>query len=343
MLSGKAVLLKADRRSVAKALRTEYAAIQELKNNLGFQLIHEYNGQWNLIDNLGAADSNRTAFRSVRLQYRALWQFRLAILRGVLGSDYLLRATTAFEYGFAKQSPIGFFTNGEGVAPTVAIEGDTFFMGAYADAYLLIRAAPNLDYLLPRYKSHESVVVKSLTWLSDNIDHIITSSAQTPNRALFAAVCFYLNGVRLHNSAWKLQGLRLYNTALDLLHPTGYFLEKGGYDSSYQGVSLFNMCYLFFACTDLDLRQRIKSDIAQACDWLITRVLQSGEISTVGNTRTGPDGELGSGGKVKEVNYTECALALYYCSYILDSPELILFANKVTNYWHSNIQRTQTL
>lgn len=326
----------------ADSTKTEYTAIQALKGIRGFQWLHEQLGKWSSIDDLGAADANRTQPVSVRYQYRGLWQARLALIyAGVdIGSptptDYIYRASTAWEWSFDILNPTGYFENGESVDPTIAIEGDTFFMGAYADTYLLVEDTPGLGALLTAYQLYEPRVDLSMGWLNTNVAYIVSATSQTPNRALFAAVAFYLNGLIRGNATWANQGISLYNIAMGMRHIDGYFLEKGGYDSSYQAVSMFNMAYLFFAATDAGVKATIKADLQIACDWMITRIASTGEISTVGNSRTGPDGEVGSDGKVKLVNYGEVALALYYCAFILNDITLAETANSVINYLATN-------
>ena len=102
------------------------------------------------------------------------------------------------------------------------------------------------------------------------------------------------------------------------------------------------LCQLFFHTADTStFKPAVKAVISSAAAWLDSRVSDVGSnigyISTDGNTRTGPDGEIGPSGKIKEVNYPECAMAMFYSGCILQDLNYVITAMRVVNYAAHNL------
>ncbi|MEO1646810.1 MAG: hypothetical protein AAFR67_16600, partial [Chloroflexota bacterium] len=75
------------------------------------------------------------------------------------------------------------------------------------------------------------------------------------------------------------------DTALDLFHPDGYFIEGNGWDTSYQAVAIeIGNEVLLSGYTDTD--NRLRDALNTATDWLVDRINDNGEIDSTGNTRT---------------------------------------------------------
>lgn len=330
----------------ADSLKTENAAISALKSLRAFTFVHEQIGPAAAVNAAGAIGPNQTSLVTVRYQTTALWLMRHGIARGL--TDLINKSNLAFAWAFGRQNVAGYFENfaGEGgtsLAATTAIEGDTFFIASFVNAYRLVQGQPELASLVPSYASLNTALNASLSWMEANNSHIYSQATQTPNRLMFAAMAFCTGGVILSNSTYSSRGLDLVTTALAMRHADGYFIEKGGWDTSYQGVIIMLMSFVWMHATDPALRSTLKTALGTAVDWEMTRITQSGAsaglISTDGNTRTGPSGEVSPlTGKVKWPNYPEVALGLFYAGYILERLDVITTATNVVRYAAENWQ-----
>lgn len=323
----------------ADSLKTENWAISLIDSLDAWLYLHRKIGTWESIDDLGAMGKNKTAPYSVAEQRQSLWVMRHGFSESFDGhtqEDYILRATSALAYAFDFQNDGGWFDNGLHVEPITAIEADSFFINSFVWSHRLIAGEPSLSSLLTSYVAYNTALNANLAWQYDNVAQIIDDGEDTPNRLLFSAVAFNIGGRILSNTDYRNQGIALATLATELLHDDGYFLEKGGWDSSYQGVSMMNLCALFFHTADSSFKASVKAVLAAAAVWMDSRVSTAGSnagyISTDGNTRTGPDGEIGPSGKVKEVNYPEVALAMFYTGCILEELDYIITAMRIVNY-----------
>lgn len=116
-------------------------------------------------------------------------------------------------------------------------------------------------------------------------------------------------------------------------HSNGYFLEIGGWDSSYQGVSIhvgFNL-YALLPETEI-LRTALWDCLSCATDWQRSRVLVSGEISTQENTRVYPGGEQFLGNE-KRVAWIDTMTGFFMMSYFTESNSYSTKANEIKNFY----------
>ena len=320
--------------------KNENLALATLRKNIGFSYLIQTEGRTSLVDNTGAIGTNKNGFDEVSQQGEVHWMVKNAFVKG--DPAYITRASTAFVYAFDRQNVAGYFNNGLGLDATVAIEADTFFMNSFMCAYYTIAREPALSSVKTAYDAYAPKIAACFAWLEANKAYVYAAGANTPNRLLFAAVAYYLGGVYLNSGTYKATGENLASTAVAMQHVDGYFLEKGGYDSSYQAVNLFNLCFLYLNSTDASLRSQLKTIIGTSADWLITRIgttgENAGEVSTVGNTRTGPTAaEYILTGHYKAVNYGEVSLALFYSGFILGRSDLVQYGylTQLYVYTHS--------
>jgi hypothetical protein len=309
--------------SVRDQDKSELNALKVLKGQAAFFKLHQAKGKTNIVADNGAVGDNKVSFTHVGEQREAAWQLRYAEMArdGTLAT----RASTAIQYAFAQMNAGGWFNNGLGATNIETLEADTFFLQWFTNAYLLVSSDRDLQSLANSYSAYGEHLSLAMAWIESQKATIYSQGDDTPNRLLFASGAFYMGSRILGSTTYRNTGQQFLELALDLFHEDGYFLEKGGYDSSYQGVCIFNLCFLYLHSTDMSLRAALRVVIESAVDWLITRITSSGAergyISHAGNSRTGPDGEL-TNGRPKLVNYAEVALALYYSAYILDRADL---------------------
>ena len=95
-----------------------------------------------------------------------------------------------------------------------------------------------------------------------------------------------------------------------------------------------------FHTADAGFKVSVKAYLSYSAAWLYSRVsdvgANKGYINTDGNTRTGPNGEIGPSGKRKQVNYSECALAMFYSGCILQNTTYIVCAMNIVTYAANN-------
>ncbi len=87
----------------------------------------------------------------------------------------------------------------------------------------------------------------------------------------------------------------------------GVFLEKGGWDSSYQAVAALKLQIWTLYFPD----KKLEAAIDRAVRWELSRIGPEGEINVTGNTRTGLGQEQWMG-HPKGVDLSEITLCLLY-------------------------------
>ena len=283
-------------------------------------------GALSVISSSGAIGYNKPGYIDIAIQREALWVLRYGML--IQSKDHVSRAVRAFEYGFNRQNPAGYFINTIGISPEIAVGGDAFFMSAYCIAYFMLKNEPAYTEEFARLEILKPKLILAMTWLDRNKATLLQQDDQTPNRLLFDATAFYLSSQITNHEDHKKLGEMFIAEALRAQVAEGYFIEKGGWDSSYQAVSMLNLCELYYDCNDESLKQVIIHSLGLAADWLISRIDENGVVSAVGNSRTGLGQEVHSG-KEKEINLAEVAESLFGCGNILGDKLLTKVAEKV--------------
>jgi hypothetical protein len=308
---------------------TQQQILFTLLNNPNFRQLAAYKGNPKNIDDSGAAGRNIKKFSDVAAQREAGW----VLLKGIHDANpYLVeKAVRAIEYAFNKQTPEGNFENGQGVDARTAINADTFFLQAFAQCYWILKGSPFEHDFMHRLDALKPKLNSALLWLSHNTDEMYRQDRHTANRLAFDALAFTINGQILNNPHLNSLGVNFLKNALSLQMPDGTFKEKGGYDSSYQAVSLMNLQIAWTYLDDPLIRQQVFESISTGMQWMKSRILPSGEVSAQGNTRTGL-GQEKFFGKVKEINYGEVTYAFFMWSVLANDQEAGRLAPKVLRY-----------
>ena len=124
----------------------------------------------------------------------------------------------------------------------------------------------------------------------------------------FHACAFGFAGRLLGNTELIALGKQFAMQGLETQRADGVFLELGGHDSSYQGVSLLQLQQFGIHFPFPPYNAAIQLGAA----WEVTRVMPTGEIDCTGNTRTGL-GQEDFMGESKDVAYIEVLLGMLYC------------------------------
>lgn len=310
-------------------IRSEYDLVKALFDKAEFKQLLQLKANPRGIDAIGAAGRNIPAFSDVAAQRDAGWMLLLGLCEE--RPELVEKAILALEYAFARQDPQGFFQNGLGVAEQKAINADTFFLQAYAQVYGLLKSSRFAPQYLGRLDALQPKLRAAMTWLQENADEMSRQDKLTANRLAFDALAFLLNGSLLKDQSLIDIGKRFVTDALAMQTDAGVFLEKGGYDSSYQAVSLLNLQIAWLVLDDPQLRQGTFLAMVRGMEWLKSRILPSGEVSAIGNSRTG-QGQETFFGKTKEVNYGEVAFVLFAWSVIANDKDAESLAKNVIGF-----------
>jgi hypothetical protein len=186
-----------------------------------------------------------------------------------------------------------------------------------------------------RIDAFDKQIIALLAFLKSNIVTLKEADKSAPNRLLFDAIAFYSLGLYVDDTDALLAGKDFLRQALNQTHPDGYFLEGGGWDSSYNGVAAA-IGFELFSLLNENSNDAIASELASAliCAtvWQKSRIKDNGEIITEGNTRVYPGGEAFIGTE-KEVDVEKTVKTFLYVQALSGDPEYKDLAEKVLTYF----------
>lgn len=290
-------------------------------------------------DASGAMGSNKQGYMSVVFQRNAIYPTTEGLLNS--NSQHTANSIHGLEYAFDHQSSDGSFqTNSTNAKPGDVASAASFFYSELGHSLLLaqnsnwFQTSTQAADLRTRLDAVKNKAGSSLNWLISQTSTLSSYDGADTNRLFFDANAYYLTARALGRSDASQGGRDFVQKALNNQLSAGYFLEKGGYDSSYQGVSLLRaiIFYMNLEDSDTSLRQNLWSAIVAGVNWELTRVLPTGEVSTDGNTRVFPGGEQFLG-QEKQVAYADLALALNYYSQISGDQTVKTVADNVSAHY----------
>ena len=301
---------------------------------------------------VGAIGRNRPAYFHVRFQrgMHHVADYGLVSKR----VDVIQRFLTAVTYSLDRQLPTGDFElvipeslkdNGKpsiadrasGVAIFVsslglgihALETNAWFMESSACA----NERRRLSKVKPRLKATLAYLLKHQQYLEE-------ADSKAPNRLLFDALAFEVLGRILKNEAAQKVAKSFVDKAVNQVHKKeGYFIEGGGFDSSYNAVATALALRLVMVGYDGHELQPI---CMSAIHWQKDRVMDSGEVSTEGNTRVRP-GKSGESflGKEKDVDVGHVVEAFTLGGKVLSDRTFDTLAARVVYFYESKRSRSQ--
>lgn len=326
-----------------------------MDKNLKYEdIVHGINKELLLLtteqpDQDGALSRNKEGYFSVRFQMSMSKLTDLAITSERI--DALQEYRKTLEYAFAHQNSNGSFqlilpdklindptidlpTKGGSVSAIAffsyalsislnALEGSEWFINSNE----ISEIKSDIELFRPN-------IERTLIYLMDNELILKQVDADAPNRLLFDAIAFYGLGKYTGNAEAQSLGIEFLNIALSLTNEEeGYFIEGGGWDSSYNGVAIKLGLELFSILPiNHPLINLLENRLACAIKWQESRILASGEISTEGNTRVYPGGESFLG-KEKGVDVEKTVRAFYYFSVLTDNNQYRELADRILDYY----------
>lgn len=320
--------------SAQASLNSEWNTISALTPNL-LRLIAQ---SVHLNTKNGAVGFNDQGYKSVVFQRHS----SEIVTYGILTKNVQLidAAVQIIEYAFAHQQPDGSFLNNlHGESAASKASAVAFFYQDLGHSLLLCK---NSNWF-QRSKDTANVRVSlnrliepantSLTWLMRQKAALWNNDRRTTNRVFFDAVAYYLVGKALKRSDAISLGKDFARSALQQQTKAGFFLENGGYDTSYQGVSLrlALLLYTNLKPDEVSLRRDLWMAIERGIRWELNHILPTGEVSTKGNTRVHPGGEKYFG-KEKSLDYTQLIIALNYYSKLSGDPAVQRVADQLLTF-----------
>ncbi|WCL50126.1 hypothetical protein [Leptospira sp. GIMC2001] len=294
-------------------------------------------------DNYGALSKNKSGYFHVRFQMSISQLADYAVASEDV--DALDIAIKSIEYSFQYQQGDGNFrlaipNNLKDQKPNPAdiASGVSFFLSSVGLGLVDFQqsewynSSANSNYK-SRIELLRPKLNQSASWLLSQKSVLKLGDKNAPNRLLFDALAFYSLGSWLGRNDLKFAAKEFAFLAIALLTKDGYFLEGGGWDSSYQGVANNVGMNLFSILSeDVSWKQNLWKSLARSTAWQRSRILPSGEISTKGNTRVYSGGESFMG-ETKAMDWKQTMNSFYLIGYYSKEPIYINLANLVLEYY----------
>ncbi|TAE77945.1 MAG: hypothetical protein EAZ84_02610 [Verrucomicrobia bacterium] len=187
----------------------------------------------------------------------------------------------------------------------------SFLVEAAARSILLIESSPHADAFRAELASLKPPLLTCARWMASPVNFRAAEQQRIYTHRRFLLGCAFLQCSRLHDDAVLRRTAEYFiEDGLRLQRADGAFPEKGGHDSSYHAVSLIYLQRLLRIAPAEQRQPSWDAALRRGTEWMLSRIDAEGVVSVRGNTRTGAGQETGRGGKVKEINRREVALAL---------------------------------
>ncbi len=234
------------------------------------------------------------------------------------------QAWRAVDAAFAHQKPDGSFdtASGDPTAPTDM----AFWLEAVSHGIIVLQQSP----LAAANRMHISAVLPKIQaaalWLNrpEVSAALLKGDNLGTNRIFTDADAFASAGLLLQNNALMSSAARFTSEALHRITPEGVASEEGGFDSSYQAVSLLHASYLQFRMPD----ERLKAAIGAMLARELPAIGANGSVDVSKNTRTGR-GQEKVYGHAKPVDQRSVILGLYYSGLLMGRTDAVNAARSV--------------
>ncbi|HEY0868136.1 MAG TPA: hypothetical protein VGE01_12195 [Fimbriimonas sp.] len=244
-----------------------------------------------VIIRIGTPDANGLLGVNKNLGWIAVTDQRLAgkAMGVVLSRGDKAAVTTlidSIEWTFSQMKPDGSFVY---INTSTMLESTNPLALAGANAAFLADVVPALMEMDATSSTYRKLVdpvraqvALAVKYTYDNRAVVVRDAALYTNRQIRLAEALIASGLFLKNTTYLNEGRKILRDALALQTPEGVFPEGGGYDTSYQIVSLNYLAMSAF----LDPDPAFIAALRKGVDWELTRFLSDGRIDATGNTRT---------------------------------------------------------
>lgn len=319
---------------------SEWDVLQEINPEVIARL-----AQWETPNGVGALGRNKPAYFSVR------WQEPMtrSIVKGLLDRDpsRIDMGIRAMEYAFTYQNLDGSFPivvppqfPGTKAYPQDYADAVSFLFSELGRSMLLLddnawfQTAAETAALRPRVAALRPAIELALDWLLTQQGLMMLADWDLPNHLAYNADGLYFVGQLLDRADAIDAGHAFVDPVLANQWGNGVLPENGGYDSSYQSVTLYRLLLLFLRVdpADGEFRQALWTAIDRGIAWELTRILPTGEVDTTGNSRVHPGGDKILGVE-KNVAYVNTVMALTFYGILARRPSIVTTANRVATYY----------
>jgi hypothetical protein len=234
-----------------------------------------------------------------------------------------------FDWGFAHQSADGGFAGSSDEFHSTA-----FFVEAVAHATLVLEASPYAAQYASQIAQFTADDDRAARWM---ISPSVLSAGEKgdlpyTHRRYLDADALGETSLLANDPSLMPAARQLIQEGIAAQQANGVDPELGGHDSSYQAVGLdyAERWETYFPNDALDAA--LDQAIIKGLEWEETMILPTGQISTVGNTRTAGQ-ELNPDGTVKTVAHVSVETAFAYRAAVNGSPRWEADALKVSQFY----------
>ncbi|MEE3715563.1 hypothetical protein V2H45_02255 [Tumidithrix elongata RA019] len=223
------------------------------------------------------------------------------IIAGIINNNPTIIETgfKMFDWGFARQASDGSFPG-----TSDDFHSTSFFVQAVARSMLFIQQSPVSSKYSAQVAKYKPLVLRAARWMITPDIWTIGIKRNLPytHRRYLVAAALGLTGKLTGDQELITYARTSLNDGISLQLSDGVNPEKGGYDSSYQMVGLvYAQRWVSYFPSD-SITPKVITMINKGLNWEKGRILATGEISDVGNTRTGPGLDVNRTGNFKPVD-----------------------------------------
>ena len=211
------------------------------------------------------------------------------------------RAFDGVEAGFSNMDSSGRLASsvpasvamGASLRESDVASGAAFFLGDARSALLALSVEPGGADIAPmaRQQLLQQRAARSISWLRAMAGTLLAADAVAPNRLLFDARAFLACGRLAPEPEIAGVAEAFVRRALALQAPDGWFDESGGWDTSYQAVTLEIGADVHSLLPAGALKDSLGNALFRGGGWLTSRIDQDGRVNSAGNRRTCSGGE----------------------------------------------------
>ena len=239
--------------------------------------------------------------------------------------------------GYIRSTLPIFISLGRKLSESDIASAGAFYLG---DACLGIIALEAVDFTQAVAESSDLHQIKKslrhgIQWLISQRERLLKYDSHAPNRLLFDALAFHACGILVNHKTALQIAPDFIQRAIQLQNSKGYFLEGGGWDTSYQAVSISVGKDVLLAGVQ---SPELESALYKATQWLARRINDQGRVDSTGNKRTCEGGESFLN-KPKLLALDSVFISLAYLGIMKQDHELLDSAKRVSN-WYQKHPRT---
>jgi hypothetical protein len=197
-----------------------------------------------------------------------------------------------------------------------------------------VQQSPQAKKYAPQIEFYKPLVHRAATWMirADVWNRGTRGNVLYAHRRYLVAAALGLTGKLTGDQELVQYSRRSLEDGLSIQRPDGVNPEKGGYDSSYQAVGLvYAQRWAMYFPNDA-LTPQVVAMVNRGLEWTETTILPSGQISTVGNTRTAGQ-ETGISGRTKNVDYKMVFRGFAYWGLVTGNQRWLELAERISAFY----------